>query len=195
MTKLTHQSKLFHQLLPFPILHGPISFFPPQKRETYQVWNFDSTLFHLQTYYHLSLLLFLLFQEVPLLAKANPSSSLCLLSPSLSASTVEEGKKNQRNTFLIMSSPLATVMSGIWNTINDHLWNELPNALQQSHFLNSNQNLWNSPSNKLIHSIPNIQNSINTKITLFKPGETVTTNKYNKNPRYPSVTYIFINSY
>lgn len=69
------------------------------------------------------------------------------------------------------------MVSGIWNTINDHLLNELLNALQQMHFLNSNQNLLYSVSNKLIHSIPKVQSLINTKIILLKPGEIITTTK------------------
>lgn len=183
MTKLTHQSKLFHhQLLPFPILHGPVSFFPPTEERdlsSLKLWLYSVPP---------SNLLPPVLTSVPTISGGPPTrqSKPFLLSmpfiPFPFCLYHGRGEKNQRNTFLIKSSPLATVMSGIWKTINDHLWNELLNALQQIHFLNSNQNLSNSPSNKLIHSIPNIQNSINTKITLFKPGETVTTNKYNKNP-------------
>lgn len=56
-----------------------------------------------------------------------------------------------------MSSPQATMVSGTWNTINEHLWNQLLDVPQQIHVLNSNQNLWNCASNKLMHSILNVE--------------------------------------
>lgn len=120
--------------------HSPWPSFPvpPQKRETYQVLNLGYTLLHLQTHDHLSLLLTLLFQ----VCQSKPFFSKLFI-PFPSASTLEgkTKKKNKRDRFLIMSAPQATMVSGTWNTISEHLWNELLNALQQIHFLNSKQNL------------------------------------------------------
>lgn len=48
----------------------------------------------------------------------------------LSASSLHQKKNyNKRNILLIMSSPQATMVLRIWNTINEHLWNELLDVL------------------------------------------------------------------
>lgn len=100
--------------------HSPWPSSPHQKRHL-SVSNSGYTPFHLQTYHHLSLFPTLLFQVAFLLSKAN-SSSLHFLSCSLLPPPPRRKKtnKNKRNTFLIMPSPQATIVSGTWNTIREY---------------------------------------------------------------------------
>ena len=101
MTKLTIQLKsLHHQLLPFPILLGRVSWIPTPRRNTHQFQTLV-ILFHLKTYHYLSLLLTLLFQVALLLAKTNLYTlypiPFCLQHP--------KGKKKNRRILSLLYLP------------------------------------------------------------------------------------------